>query len=468
MKDDATKNRLFELANAHIENRLDDIQRNELEELLQSDAAARRVFADILHDHAAMYWNHVGEGEAEIIDFPEPAIPTRSGAGWQSIAAAAAVAIVAIGWNISNRGPAAFATMEQTRAARWESGALPTADGARLGAGRLRLAEGLATIRFDSGAEVVLEAPAEIELIDRMNCVLGRGTAVAEVPESAIGFQITTPSAKVVDYGTRFAVNVDRNTGATKTHVFEGVVEVEHPESGKVVRLETGQRNFVAGDKLGSATSGPEEDDWAASRRGLNRGPDWQLIPATRDQYVYSKLIEDHMSDVLLLLKNTDEPNGPSRKTYLGFDLSALDRAKIGEAELILNFEPTGWGLASGVPDSEFSVYGLLPTELDSWSEGDLAWERAPANVVGSGGRLDGNKVQKLGSFVLDQGVQRGRFGISGDVLAKFLRNDPDGIVTLIVVRDAKELLSGSLVHGIASRRHPVLPGPTLAVRLER
>jgi len=469
MKDESKTERLLELANAHIENQLDEQQRTELEDLLRTDAEARRIFSDFLHDHASLYWSHVGQGEAEIVDFPiDPETPDTGGR-WRALAAvAAAAAIVAVLWQRPAPGPATFATMEQTRAARWESGALPTAAGARLSAGRLRLAEGLATIRFDSGAEVVLEAPAEIELVDRMNCVLRRGTAVAEVPESAVGFQITTPSARVVDYGTRFAVNVDGGTGATKTHVFEGEVEVAHPGSGRVVRLRTGQRNYVAGGQVSGAIRGPEEDEWAGNRPGLNRGPDWRMIPAARDRYIYSQLIEEHMSDVLLLLKNARGPEGPNRKSYLGFDLSELDRGRIVEAELILSFEPTGWGLASGVPDSRFSVYGLLPSELDGWSEDQLSWTNAPANLEATGDGLEADKVRKLGSFVLKQGVQRGQFGIHGERLTEFLRRDPDGFVTLIVVRDTVEERKGSLVHGFASRRHPVLPAPTLALRMRR
>ena len=464
MNENESKDRLFELANAHIENRLDDGQRDELDILLQSDADARRMFADILHDHATMYWNHVGVSNGEIIDFPEPA-PGRSNNWWWAVAAAVVLGVFVL--SRSDRGPATFAIMEQTRAARWESGALPTVKGARLSAGTLRLAEGLATVRFDSGAEVVLEAPVEVELVDQMNCVLLRGTAVADVPESAIGFRITTPSAKVVDYGTRFAVNVDRETGATKTQVFEGMVEVEHPDSGRVVRLVTGQRNFVAGGELGTATSGPEEGDWAGNRDPMNRGPEWRTISTTRDQYVYSREIKEHMSDVLLLLKNTDDPKGPSRKTYLGFDLSSLDRSQIAEAELVLSFEPTGWGLASGVPDSRFAVYAVLPSELDDWTEATVQWENAPGNDIGDGDALKVDQTRKLGAFILTQGVQRGRFGIRGAALVKLLREDTNGFVTLVVVRETAESQGGGLVHGIASRRHPELPGPVLSVRLK-
>jgi len=48
------------------------------------------------------------------------------------------------------------------------------------------------------------------------------------------------------------------------------------------------------------------------------------------------------------------------------------------------------------------------------------------------------------------------------------LRDNPNGFVTLIVVRDTLETNNGGLVHGIASRRHPILPAPSLAIRLTR
>ena len=86
-----------------------------------------------------------------------------------------------------------------------------------VGESTLRLAEGLATLKFDSGAEVTLEAPATLVLLDSMKCKLASGTAVSDIPESALGFRIKTPSADVVDYGTRFAVSVFRRHGETHT-----------------------------------------------------------------------------------------------------------------------------------------------------------------------------------------------------------------------------------------------------------
>src|SRR5690606_38938281 len=119
------------------------------------------------------------------------------------------------------------------------------------------------TIAFDSGAELVLEAPAKLTLVDAMNCVLARGTVVAEVAPSAQGFSIRTPSARVIDHGTRFAVNVHPSNGATQTQVFDGLVEVEQPDTKKRIALHEGQQALVAGASLGGVSESPEESTWA-------------------------------------------------------------------------------------------------------------------------------------------------------------------------------------------------------------
>ena len=465
---DTAYQELIDLANAHIEGKLDPEPRTRLESILVDDESARRIFVDFMHDHAALHWDQIGENEDSIVDFPLSESTSKSGGRW--LAAAAAVVVSGVVFFMfgskTNGGNESFAVMEKTSAARWESGNLPTSEGSRLGSGTLRLAEGLATLRFDSGAEVILEAPAEIELIDEMNCELARGTLVADIPDSAIGFRIETPAANVVDYGTRFAVNVDGSTGATRTQVFEGLVEVEHPESGEIVELKTGEGNFVAGDSISKAAKTPDEGDWSHASAPVRRGPDWSLIQTSRDAYVYSTKIANHMSDEMLLLKNSSDERGPHRKTYLGFDLSKIDPTKLTEAELILNFTPTGWGLASSVSDSEFTVYGVTGEREDDWTYRSMTWQNAPANIMNTGDTLKTGQAKKLGTFSIAQGIQLGQFGISGDSLVEFLRSESDQNVTLVVVRNTQETEGGGLVHGIASRRHPALPAPTLAVRV--
>ena len=471
------------------EGTLDTGGRERLNAMLKASAAARRFYRKHMGLHARLHLAYTGGALLDGMPRARPHAVSTARKPFISFSrsqlAAAAALVIAVGgvlfaWlrhQAADRdfappaGPASvqpsvatFATVQRTKATRWNDCELPTVEGARLSEGTLRLAEGLATLRFDSGAEVTMEAPCELTLVDAMNCALAKGTVVAAIPESAQGFQIKTPSANVVDHGTRFAVGVREETGETYTQVFEGLVEVAHAQSGEVVELKTGERNTVAGDRIGRAGEGPSEAPWEQGVEAIDRGPGWTLLETVKD--AYCGRVEGHESDVLLYAKNGIRSNSPHRKSYLGFSLAGMDRRKVVDAELVLHFAPTGWGLASHVLDATFSVYGLTGGQR-AWNETSIK-KSPPASSPGLGGaELVKSQVRKLGSFSIEQGVQRGPFGIQTEQLTTFLRAHPGPDVTLIVVRDTIEIEDGGLVHGFASRRHPTLPAPTLAVRVD-
>ena len=462
---DFDKQQLLALISEVLEGSLDDAGRASLNAMLKASPGARRSYREHMELHARLHLDYAGGRAAE--SMPGSGVRRRrsrfSGGHLAVVTAAACFALLAvIAWP---RQPDAneFATLENARAARWESSDLPTTEGSRLGKGTLRLAEGMVTLRFDSGAEVTLEAPVELTLDDAMHCTLTTGIAVADVPDSAIGFRIATPSANVVDYGTRFSVIVDGATGETHTQVYEGLVEVEHPSSGEVVALRAGQLNSTNETELGETLNGAKKPYWPTTIGPAMRGPEWSLLETSKDAYIgraYIGVSEVHRSETLLLVKGSD----PYRKSYLGFDLPGIDPERIADAELMLHFAPTGWGLASLVPDSTFSVYGLLADK--PWDEQSLDIKNAPANPGRYRPGLLDSEVRKLGSFLVEQGVQRGQFGIQGESLAAFLRERAGSEITLIVVRDTGEFETNGLVHGFASRRHPTLSAPTLAIRV--
>jgi len=478
----ADKDRLFDLANDHFERRLDPEQRREFEDWLSRDAAARRLFAELSHDHATLHWEGIAESSdpfdasgtegLDTLDDLGDYRPRRLPSPWQVFAAAALVALLA--FVLVRPAPpqaALHATMASTEAAQWESGDLPTREGARLGSGVLRLAQGLATIRFDSGAEVVLEAPAELEIVDAMRCRLLRGTAVAEVGESAKGFTIATPHAEVVDHGTRFAVNVDPGEGSTRTQVFDGLVEVKLPHSAESVHLGDGQRHRVVDQGPGEVGPAESESAWAPAPKFPPRQGLWHHLDTRSgrgaDTYVWGGQPNPHVSEELLLLKHGIEDDGPHRKAYLRFDLAEHPPGSIAEAELSLRFYPTGWGLASHLDDSLFRVYGLTDDALDAWEHGAMDWSNAPANLPLSGDGLDPAASRLLGEFRVPRGVQAGVFRVGGEALRDYLNEDANRLATLVVVRVTRENRSGGLVHAFASARHPYLPGPVLSIRRE-
>jgi hypothetical protein len=161
-------------------------------------------------------------------------------------------------------------------------------------------------------------APAQLDLIDAMNCRIRSGTAVANVPQSAIGFRIETPSARVIDHGTRFSVTVHPATGGTLTQVFDGLVDVENPTTGEIVALKTGQSNSIVGRETGPVTEGLEELIQPTIPTPRRSGPESIAVTSSKDAYVGPCLKND--SEVLLYVKTGEA--GFNRKAYLGFDLS--------------------------------------------------------------------------------------------------------------------------------------------------
>jgi len=463
---DFDKNRLRQLIAEALDGQIDEAGRHALNETLTASAEARRHYAEMMDLHARLHLEYNGGREADFMPGEKPVRSGKQSNGWRTawMATAAAFALfgaAALMFFSGEHQPPSFATLEKSPSARWGAGDLPTREGTRLGAGTLRLEEGLAVIRFDSGAKVSLEAPVEFRLLDAMNGHILSGTAVADVPESAIGFRIGTPSAMVVDFGTRFAISVDPQSGGTRAQVFEGLIEVKNPITSETVSLKTGQRTSVEGRLTGPVTEGFEERFHPTAVDPFSKSPDWVLRKATQDAYIGHTLVTD--STELLYVKNGESDF--NRRAYFAFDLSGLDPGQIVSAGLMLYFEPTGLGLASHVPDATFAVYGLLATD-QPWDENNLRPRNAPANIRGTGDQLIADEVTKLGTFVVPQGVQRGRFGIENDTLAAFLRQRPGSTVTLILVRETAETASAGLIHGIASRRHPTLPAPTLAIRL--
>jgi len=102
----------------------------------------------------------------------------------------------------------------------------PVEEGMRVLAGPLHLRRGLAVLRFDGGAELILRGDTEVELHSAGQARLVRGDVTVRAPEEAVGFKLLTPASEVVDLGTEFAARVERS-GATEVHVIEGEIALQ-------------------------------------------------------------------------------------------------------------------------------------------------------------------------------------------------------------------------------------------------
>jgi ferric-dicitrate binding protein FerR (iron transport regulator) len=138
--------------------------------------------------------------------------------------------------------------------ARWQDTAVSIQPGQDLRAGVLNLEQGLAHIRFDGGASVILEGPARVELLSGKSMFLRQGRIVATVDRDAVGFVVDTPQGKILDLGTEFGIQV-KLVGPSQIHVFQGEV-VLYP-TNQDGRLKVSEGDAKSMDQSGKAVDIP-------------------------------------------------------------------------------------------------------------------------------------------------------------------------------------------------------------------
>ncbi len=355
---------------------------------------------------------------------------------------------------------APIATLTSAANTTWAGSTLPTAEDSALGHGTLALVQGIATLRFASGAMLTLEAPTKLELVNAMHARLIEGSLTAEVPAAAHGFTVETADLKVVDLGTRFGVTAS-STGHSHVFVFEGEVQLEHPSGDTLRRLTAGKAFHVSSGAVAAGNVEP------ARPPTLERIDGWTSIPTSfgrgKDAYARRSAANEHPQP-LLLVKHSDLPLSfrNERRASLAFDLANVDARSIAEAELVLDPEPSGLGFSALAHDARFAVYGAIDEALDAWNETALTWETTPG--AGSDATF-GGQLRKLAEFSLPRGASGDPLTVRSPELAAFLRADTNGLATFLIVRETGETDPSGLVHAFASKEHPTARPPTLRIR---
>ena len=229
-----------------LDGALDDDQRADLLKRVESDDAARKLYLDQIATHTALqavladcHPQRVGVPNAVAAE-SSSASALKSGLLAVAAIASTAAAIMLLGgviaWLRSQNSPVVqsvdtphVAVVAQSVGA-YDSDDVAIRSGQQVMSGQLSLDRGLVRLDFVSGASVVIDGPAKIEVVDAMRVVLLRGVVTATIPESAIGFVVDTETANVVDPGTAFGVSV-RDDGTTDVCVFEGEVSVNKMDS---------------------------------------------------------------------------------------------------------------------------------------------------------------------------------------------------------------------------------------------
>ena len=141
--------------------------------------------------------------------------------------------LIVVGWfAVTQYGakPEVVAVLDSADGARWEATSLAAGDELHAGQ-KMKLAAGIAEIRFASGAAVVLQGPATLQLDSAQQVSLHDGALSAVVPPQAVGFTVHAPGLKVVDLGTRFGLKTRRGHEA-ELHVFQGRAQASLVDGG--------------------------------------------------------------------------------------------------------------------------------------------------------------------------------------------------------------------------------------------
>ncbi len=273
---------LKDLIDDYLAGLLDEARMGQLEECLRADEAARRYFVRYCRLHTDLHLEvrarQVGDralraitdtnGEAPATAHPPGPRPAgapvpRARRFLASIplkllaAAALLLLSLGVGWWLAGRrggeGSQEVAWLVNAQNCEWGEDTEPA--GAMRAGTVLRVERGLAEIHFRSGARVVLEGPATLELLSANGARLLRGKLSAKVPEPAIGFEVLSPQGKVVDLGTEFGVFVG-DGGATDVRVFAGKVTAS--TGGDPVSLTANQSARLDGAGVTVQRDGPE------------------------------------------------------------------------------------------------------------------------------------------------------------------------------------------------------------------
>lgn len=289
------KRELVEIIESQFDRTANEAQLRRLEELLLNDDEAQRFYVERCEQHAMLAWEHGALTKLQFDDqisqatlgIREERAPYRLVQRWRLLAVAASLLFLAstswivyktftqpstpaVSREISNDATKSEIERAVIPVARnaWDDrevvavvskkhGAslsaiefgnnLNTGDNVRTG--QFEVTGGFIELRFINGVEVVIESPAKFQIVSDMQMLMNRGRMSATISKEAKGFQVETPSASLVDYGTKFAVEV-LSAGSSEVHVFEGEVRIKPtfaPPQTDTVRLLSNQATRVRG-----------------------------------------------------------------------------------------------------------------------------------------------------------------------------------------------------------------------------
>lgn len=456
---DKEKLHISHLFEKKLEGDLSQAEANELEALTLKKPEAAEFYYDLCVQHIGLEEHKQQLEGQKIVSFSKERSNLTQILFPLSLAACLILAITLVFTAQQPSRPQTIGILSQVNHCVWSESSLPTMKGSALQPGIMKLEKGIAEIQLNSGVYFQIEAPAHFELKSDMHCIVHTGSIMADVPDRAKGFTIDTPSAKVIDHGTKFIVRHDpEHEASSYVEVLEGEVEVQGH------KMKSSKHIFKGDSILASETVITDDLDLERFNTTSRNTETFHLISSagrgqeatviTTDNYDF------HYIPEMILLKNSYS-DSLNRKGYLKFDLDVVPNKNFKNVKLSLNMLPTHLGTTLDMTNPVFKIYGLLE-QHDSWEAKSLRYDNAPGNVK-AGNKVDDQHTVYLGSFQLEKGELQVTKTVESKELTSFIRDDQNGLVSLVIVRDDSDQKNiNSIVHGFANSKHPSASPPKL------
>ena len=178
-----------------------------------------------------------------------------------------------------------FAVIDQLFDVVWSEGISGKREGALLGSEVFQLESGIAEIQFFSGASMIVEGPAEIELKSAWEAICREGSVRMKVPPAARGFKLQAPSTEIIDLGTEFGLVV--RDGKGHVEVIDGEIAVRHRSEDEKLLQKDDALVLTADEESAVTESGQVDfpDTGRFTERSLEAiAADFQRWESHRDQ----------------------------------------------------------------------------------------------------------------------------------------------------------------------------------------
>lgn len=230
----------------------------------------------------------------------------------------------------------------------------------------LEITQGTVELTFKSGVKSILQAPANVTLLDDDLLYIQEGVGWFEIPSGEEGFTVNTSEFNIVDLGTVFGVVV-KPEGYDEIHVIQGKVKASTLIHGKEVETLTGGEARQV-DSHGRLASIPMKSD-----RFLDSLPEsLPYLHWSFDEVEEGRFMVDGTSTEISLARA--RPRGASAKTL-------LNSGKFGNA---VNIQTFSQELLTNHP----GISGDKPRSLACWIKVSSGIEHEHrSSIVGWGDR---------------------------------------------------------------------------------